>query len=62
MIESNGFPVTSKEIASLMDRYDKNADGVITYQEFSDEIRPHSPMKHRYWVEIMDKLISFNLR
>ena len=48
MIESNGFPVTSKEIASLMDRYDKNADGVITYQEFSDEIKPHSPMKHRY--------------
>ena len=33
-----------------MERYDKDGDGAISYQEFSDEITPHSPKKTRYWV------------
>lgn len=45
MIEKSGFLVTNQEITQLMERYDKNGDGVITYNEFSDEIRPHSPTK-----------------
>jgi Ca2+-binding EF-hand superfamily protein len=48
IIEKNGFVVTTSEINQLMDRYDKNGDGVITYSEFSDEIRPHSPSKTKY--------------
>ena len=39
--------MNSEEINSLMDRYDKDGDGAISYAEFSDEIRPHSPLKAR---------------
>ena len=28
-----------------MVRYDKDGDGAISFTEFSDEIRPHSPYK-----------------
>jgi Ca2+-binding EF-hand superfamily protein len=45
VIERSGFNVTFDEINTLMDRYDKDGDGAISYTEFSDEIRPHSPYK-----------------
>lgn len=45
VIEKSGFNVTFDEINTLMDRYDKDGDGAISYTEFSDEIRPHSPYK-----------------
>mmetsp|Transcript_7231 Transcript_7231/g.5496 ORF Transcript_7231/g.5496 Transcript_7231/m.5496 type:complete len:192 (+) Transcript_7231:183-758(+) len=44
-----GFFVTSQEINQLMERYDKNGDGVISYSEFADEIRPHSPGKKKHF-------------
>ena len=40
--------MTYKEIEQLVDRYDKNGDGVISYLEFQEEIRPHSPRKQRF--------------
>lgn len=43
LLERSGFPVTIDEVNSLMDRYDKDGDGAISYAEFADEIRPHSP-------------------
>ncbi len=49
MIEGkSGFQVSSMEINQLMERYDKNGDGVVSYAEFSDEITPHSPKKTRF--------------
>ena len=45
MLERGSFSVTSQELDQLMDRYDRNGDGVITYMEFSEEIRPHSPSR-----------------
>jgi Ca2+-binding EF-hand superfamily protein len=30
-----------------MDRYDKDGDGAISYVEFADEMKPHSPSKRR---------------
>ena len=47
IIEGSGFKVTRDEINTLMERYDKDGDGSISYKEFSDEIRPHSPSKKR---------------
>lgn len=42
-LERSGFHVTFTEIKALIERYDKDGDGAISYLEFSDEIRPHSP-------------------
>jgi Ca2+-binding EF-hand superfamily protein len=50
LIENNsvsGFFVTSQELSTLMERYDKDGDGAISYNEFADEIRPHSPSKKK---------------
>ncbi len=44
-LEKSGFQVTYSEIKALVERYDKSGDGAISYLEFSDEIRPHSPSK-----------------
>jgi Ca2+-binding EF-hand superfamily protein len=43
--DRSGFQVTYAEIKGLVERYDKSGDGAISYLEFSDEIRPHSPSK-----------------
>lgn len=43
-----------------MERYDKNGDGVISYSEFCEEIKPHSPKKklYKYWINrIFNSLI-----
>lgn len=37
--------VTDKELQSLVDRYDKNADGRVSYSEFMEELLPRSPSK-----------------
>ncbi len=47
IIERSGFTATREEINALMERYDKDGDGAISYKEFQDEIRPHSPSKKR---------------
>jgi len=41
-----GVCATEKELNSLVDRYDKNADGRVSYSEFMDEILPKSPSKN----------------
>lgn len=40
-----GFYATDNEVTWLIDRYDKNHDGRISYSEFIDEIMPKSPSK-----------------
>lgn len=36
---------TDREIGQLVERYDRNKDGRISYAEFMDEITPKSPTK-----------------
>ena len=45
LLEFHGIEVNQRELAGLMLKYDKNRDGRISYQEFVEEIRPHSPTK-----------------
>jgi len=46
MLIDNGFFPSQKEISSLVDRYDKNQDGKVSYSEFIQEITPKSPQKY----------------
>lgn len=59
IIEKTGFYVSLPEIKALIERYDskiliificflENGDGYISYSEFSDEMRPHSPPRKKY--------------
>ena len=45
LMESKGFYVSQKEVSTLMDKFDKDRDGKISYGEFMDEILPKSPSK-----------------
>jgi Ca2+-binding EF-hand superfamily protein len=45
ILKEYGFYATDSEISWLIDRYDKNHDGRISYSEFIDEILPKSPIK-----------------
>jgi Ca2+-binding EF-hand superfamily protein len=45
ILKEYGFYATSEEISWLIDRYDKNRDGRISYSEFIDEILPKSPSR-----------------
>jgi len=46
ILKEYGFYATTEEIAWLLDRYDRNRDGRISYGEFIDEIMPKSPSKY----------------
>jgi len=45
MFEKYGFYATNEEIDIIVDRFDKDKDGKISYDEFFDEFSPHSPVK-----------------
>jgi Ca2+-binding EF-hand superfamily protein len=45
ILKEYGFYASSEEISWLIDRYDKNRDGRISYSEFLDEILPKSPSR-----------------
>jgi len=45
ILRDNGFYATDSEVAILIDRYDRNNDGRISYSEFIDEILPKSPSR-----------------
>ena len=45
MLREYGFYANDQEISWLIDRYDKNHDGRISYSEFIEEIMPRSPSK-----------------
>lgn len=45
MLKEYGFYATEAEISCLLDRYDRNRDGRISYSEFIDEIMPKSPSR-----------------
>ena len=46
LLEQNGIFATAKDVESLMDRYDKDKDGRVSYSEFLDEVTPKSPKKY----------------
>jgi Ca2+-binding EF-hand superfamily protein len=45
ILREYGFYATDEEVSWLIDRYDKNRDGRISYSEFIDEILPKSPSR-----------------
>jgi Ca2+-binding EF-hand superfamily protein len=45
ILKEYGFYATDNEVTWLVDRYDKNHDGRISYSEFIDEIMPKSPSR-----------------
>lgn len=45
ILRDNGFYATDSEVSILIDRYDRNRDGRISYSEFIDEILPKSPSR-----------------
>ena len=46
LLELHGIFATIKDVESLMDRYDKDKDGRVSYSEFLDEVTPKSPSKY----------------
>jgi Ca2+-binding EF-hand superfamily protein len=45
ILKENGFYATDTEVSWLIDRYDRNRDGRISYSEFIEEILPKSPSR-----------------
>jgi Ca2+-binding EF-hand superfamily protein len=45
ILKEYGFYPTSEEVSWLVDRYDRNNDGRISYSEFIDETLPKSPSR-----------------
>jgi Ca2+-binding EF-hand superfamily protein len=46
VLEENGCKVSNRDLKCLMDRYDKNKDGRVSYSEFVQEVTPKSPRKY----------------
>ena len=46
ILNEHGIVTSDKDLLILMDRYDKNKDGRVSYSEFVQEMTPHSPVKH----------------
>jgi Ca2+-binding EF-hand superfamily protein len=44
-MESRGFYVSDKDVSTLMEKFDKDKDGIISYGEFMEEMLPKSPAK-----------------
>ena len=42
-LADNGIFPTENEISMLVDRYDRNRDGRISYEEFMEELIPKTP-------------------
>ena len=46
MLESRGFFASDKEVRDVVDKFDSNKNGMISYAEFREEILPKSPVRH----------------
>lgn len=49
LLESHGIYSSTKDVSALVDRYDKNKDGRISYSEFVSETKPKSPERKRLY-------------
>ena len=45
MMESKGHFISDKEARQVAQKMDYNRDGVITYNEFAESVRPKSPSR-----------------
>ncbi len=45
LMSSKGFYVSDADASAIIDKYDKNKDGRISYSEFVDEVTPKSPVR-----------------
>ncbi len=45
MMDRKGIYISDREASTLVDKFDKNKDGRITYSEFMEENIPKSPVK-----------------
>lgn len=52
LLLDHGIYATSKDLLNLVQKYDKNQDGKVTYSEFAQEIAPKSPSRV-YWSFIL---------
>lgn len=43
MLLKHGIQVSHEDLKLLMDRYDRNRDGKISYSDFAHEVNPRSP-------------------
>lgn len=41
-----GFYTSNNDLKCLVKRFDRDEDGRVSYKEFINEIRPHSPKKY----------------
>ena len=46
VLQSHGIFATSKDLLNLMQKYDKNKDGRVSYSEFIEEVTPKSPRRY----------------
>ena len=46
LIQSRGFYVSEKEATEIVEKMDRNKDGRVSFAEFSEELRPRSPVRH----------------
>jgi len=46
MLNDYGFFVSQTDLTGLINRYDKNQDGKVSYGEFLNEMTPKSPVKY----------------
>lgn len=45
LLESRGLSVTEKDARSLVKKFDRDCNGVVTYEDFMEEMLPQSPNK-----------------
>lgn len=45
VLNAHGIFATGKDLQSLLEKYDKNRDGRVTYSEFVEEVTPKSPRR-----------------
>jgi len=45
LLMDHGLYATTKDVVSLVEKFDKNQDGKVTYSEFVEEMAPKSPVK-----------------
>jgi Ca2+-binding EF-hand superfamily protein len=46
MLRKHGVIATKDELTLLIDRFDRNRNGAVSYADFASEVAPKSPTKY----------------
>jgi len=46
LLRGYGIYITGEDLKNLMERYDKNKDGRVSFSEFLQEVSPKSPRRY----------------